>query len=255
VSDTAELLRAAAALSWVVVAIVVVFIMRNLIATGRVSELGVGPVTVKLAEAKIDEAISKAPERASAAVGNAAKRKIIDRLQRSASLLARARILWADDHPEYNQPLIELLRDYGATVDTPKSNREALALLEGARYDVIISDVARDKEEGNRELKGLELAETVFKRWGLKSLLFTLRFDPATYPGASDQERLELVSRVHKSVFARTNRTDEALHYILDVLERHSPPVRAYDDGRPHGGLGYFFTRLMGGKSRESTRA
>jgi hypothetical protein len=38
--------------------------------------------------------------------------------------------------------------------------------------------------------------------------------------GISDQERLSLVQLCEKYVFARTNRMDEALHYILDLLER-----------------------------------
>jgi hypothetical protein len=51
-------------------------------------------------------------------------------------------------------------------------------------------------------------------------LLFRARFNPATMPGRSESERLELVRAVQKNVFGITNRTDEALHLILDVLER-----------------------------------
>jgi hypothetical protein len=89
-----------------------------------------------------------------------------------------------------------------------------------SRYDVVISDVARDAEGPNSDLKGVELAETVHRRWGMRVLLFTARFNPATMPGRTDAERLQLVQTVRRCVFGITNRTDEALHLILDVLER-----------------------------------
>jgi len=223
-SDVAELLRAAAALLWVVVALVVVFIVRSLLSSrkGPLTKLGLGPggATFEFAEAKLDEAVAKSDEETRTAIGNAAKRSVIARLESHADLLARARILWVDDHPANNTPLADLLRQYGATVDTPRSNSEALALLGTTRYDVVISDVARDDEGPNSDLKGVELAQTVFERWGQRVVLFTSRFNPARLPDASDKERLELVAVVDKSVFARTNRTDEALHYILDLVER-----------------------------------
>jgi len=50
--------------------------------------------------------------------------------------------------------------------------------------------------------------------------LFTARFDPARVPSLSDEQRLRLVAEVQRSVFGRTNRYDEALHLVLDMLER-----------------------------------
>ena len=185
------------------------------------TKLGLGPsgVTIEFAEAKLDEAVRGSDEETRRAVGDAAKRSVIDRL-RNADLLLRARILWADDHPENNLPVVELLRRYGASVDTPRSNADALKLLQANRYDVVISDVARDHEGPGSSRKGVELAEQVFRRWGLRTVLFTARFNPATLPDATDAERLDLVERLRRSVFATTTRMDEVLHYILDMLER-----------------------------------
>jgi hypothetical protein len=59
-----------------------------------------------------------------------------------------------------------------------------------------------------------------FDSRGIRMLLFTSRFNPATLPGASDKDRLALVEVVQRCVFGWTNRTDEALHLILDILER-----------------------------------
>jgi CheY-like chemotaxis protein len=224
VANTADLLGGIAALLWVVVALAAILILRGVLRANRgsLTKLGLGPggVTLEFAEAKLDEAVRRSDEQTRQAVGDAAKRSLLDRLQRNADLLRRARVLWADDHPENNLPIVELLRRFGAGVDTPRSNDEAFSLLAASRYDVVISDVARDNEGPRSDLKGIELAEQVFNRYGLRILLFTGRFNPATLPGATDAERLELVKQLQRSVFAATNRTDEAVHYILDILER-----------------------------------
>jgi CheY-like chemotaxis protein len=223
-SDTADLLRAIAGLSWVVLAFVVVAALLRLLRSqdAPLSKLGLGPagVTMEFAEARFDEAVAKSDQKTQQAIGDAAKRSVIDRLQAHAPLLAKARILWVDDHPENNAALVDLLRQFGASVDTPRSNADAFELLGTSRYDVVISDVARDDENPGGDLKGVEFANAVFEHFGQRVLLFTARFDPAQVPGLSDAARLELVAEVQRSVFARTTRYDEALHYILDLLER-----------------------------------
>jgi CheY-like chemotaxis protein len=223
-SDVADLIRAIVGVLWVGLAVAVIMILRNVIRTrsGSLTRLGLGPsgVTMDFAEAKLDEAVRGSSYEDQRAVGQAAKRSVLDRLQRNSDLLARARILWADDHPDNNAAIVDLLKQFGTTVETPRSNGHALALIRASRYDVVISDVARDTEGPGSDLKGLELAEAIYSGWGMQVLLFTARFDPATMPGKTDRERLELVETVRRCVFGLTNRTDEALHLILDVLER-----------------------------------
>lgn len=228
-SEVADLLRGTASLLWVMFAIVLAFILRRILVLRGASlkSLGIGPsgVIMEFAEAKIDEAARKdikaaSDEETAYFIGAAAKRSVLGRIQRNADLLSRARILWADDHPEGNAPIIELLRRFGASVETPRSNAEAMALMRTSRYDVVISDVARDDEGSNSALKGIDLADQVFEHWGQRILLFTGRFSPTTLPGANCQTRLDLAARVQRTVFGFTNRVDEALHYILDVLER-----------------------------------
>jgi CheY-like chemotaxis protein len=224
VSDVAQLLNGLAALLWVALGLAALLILRRILTARSESpgKLGAGPggVPTEFAEAKIDQAIRGTDETSRRAVGQAAKRSILDRLQRNADLVARARILWVDDHPENNTPVIELLQRFGAAVETPRSNAEALALLRGSRYEVVITDMARDNEGPGGELKGIELADQVYAGWTQPVLLFTARFDPTRLPGKTADERLELVSRMQRIVFARTNRMDEALHYIIDMLER-----------------------------------
>lgn len=223
-ANISNLMSGVADLLWVVFAFVAVLILRAILTAhgGPLTRLGLGPtgVTMEFAETKLDEAANKSGEPARRVVGDAARRSVIDRLQRHDQLLGRARVLWVDDHPENNLPIVQLLRRFGASVDTPQSNAEALELLRGNRYDVVISDVARDSEGPDSDLKGVKLAQQVFDGWGLRTILFTARFNPATLPDRTEAKRLELVTQLQRSVFATTNRMDEALHYILDVLER-----------------------------------
>lgn len=222
-ANTADLLGSVAALLWVVLASATVLMLRGVLKNNPrpLTKLGLGPsgVTMEFGEAKLDEASRQYGEQETGRVGNAAKRSVLDRLQRNADLVGRASILWADDHPENNQPIIELLRKYGTSVDTPRSNVEALRLLQAGRYDVVISDVSRDSE-GPGPRQGVELAREVFSRWGMQTILFTMRFDPTTLPSATDAERIALVRQLRHTVFAITTRFDELLHYVLDVLER-----------------------------------
>jgi CheY-like chemotaxis protein len=168
VSDTADLLRAIAGLSWVLLAFLALVALLRLVKGQKapLSKLGIGPsgLTAEWFEAKLSEATSKPSDEQDGeqiVVGDAAKRSVIDRLQSHAALLRRARILWVDDHPENNTPITELLRRLGASVDTARSNADAFALLRTSRYDVIISDVGRDDEGPGSDLKGVELASNV----------------------------------------------------------------------------------------------
>lgn len=223
-SEAAALLQSVASVLWVVVAGVVIWLVRPVLLTqmDRLTKMSVSPtgVTVEFAEAKIAEAQARAgttPE--TSATGRASRRSVVNRLQRNADLLAKARILWVDDHPENNTPVVDLLRQYGAAVDTPRSNADAEALLRTSRYDVVLSDVARDHEPSVVP-PGLALADHVRRTTGQKVVLFTARFDPAKIPGMTDAERLGVVVQAQESVFAITNRMDDALHLVLDLVER-----------------------------------
>ncbi len=222
-SEVGDVLRAIAALLWVAFAVAVLLVFRKLVADrGTLSKLGVGPsgVTMEFAAKRLDEAVAKSDADVQEVIGTSAKRSVLERVARSAPRLAEARILWVDDHPESVAPIVELLSSYGATVEVVTSNELAVRRLEGTRYDAVMSDVRRDDEGPNSDLKGVELAQDVFERTGQQTILFTARFDPTSVPGMNDSERLELVRRLRRTVFGDTYRTDEVLHLLLDQLDR-----------------------------------
>jgi CheY-like chemotaxis protein len=70
---------------------------------------------------------------------------------------AHRSILWVDDHPENNAMLAESWRRDGARVEIAHSTSEALRLLEGHAYGLIISDMGRQESGVDVPDAGLRL--------------------------------------------------------------------------------------------------
>ncbi|MCA1299200.1 response regulator [Stappia indica] len=169
---------------------------RLLGALGRVEKLNVAGLEIGFQHA-IEEAADQRAQKLSAAdLGRVSRR-----LAQSSQLLEGARILWVDDSPENNRREQELFEEAGAKVDVRLTNDEASRALERTRYDVILSDVARPGEEK----AGLKFAEALARK----------KFAPPVilYVG-----RLE--KPLPAAVFGATQRPDELVHLVLDVLAR-----------------------------------
>jgi hypothetical protein len=227
-SNVGDLFQGLAAAMWVVLALVVFLVFRRplLERIPHLTKLGMSAtgVTMEFAEQKLAEAGTRLDEETRRSIGEVATKTLLHRLDRNADLVRDARILWVDDHPENNAALVELLRKIGARIDTAQTNDAAFALMRSNRYDAVISDVGRDvgpeKDSERKELMGVDFAEAVFDTWGQRPLLFVRRFDPTELPDATADERLHVTQLVDRKAFGRTNRYDEALHMILDMLER-----------------------------------
>jgi CheY-like chemotaxis protein len=70
-------------------------------------------------------------------------------------------ILWVDDHPENNAVLADSWRRDGADVEIARSTSEAMRLLEGRRYGLIISDMGRRESDVDVPDAGLRLLAKV----------------------------------------------------------------------------------------------
>lgn len=68
------------------------------------------------------------------------------KLALAAGDLQGGAILWADDHPEWNDSLIRLFRTAGITVDPVPSTEEAMRALGRRSYDLVITDMRREAE-------------------------------------------------------------------------------------------------------------
>jgi CheY-like chemotaxis protein len=119
------------------------------------------------------------------------------------SLVRDARILWVDDNPSNNLYERTVLASFGVSTDLALSTDEALYMAARLRYDLILSDMRR----GGNPVAGMDLLGAVLRRSVRTPVIF--------YVGDLNRRRERPAG-----AFAITNRPDELLHYVLDVLER-----------------------------------
>jgi CheY-like chemotaxis protein len=131
------------------------------------------------------------------------KEKVLKRVKRNLRIFRDAEILWVDDHPENNLNERRMFRKLKSQIDIADSTEEALKMLGIARYNLVISDMARGDDDTA----------------GLKFLKKFREFDETTpvifYVGMIKREK-----GVPPMASGITNRPDELLHLTLDALER-----------------------------------
>ena len=130
--------------------------------------------------------------------------QVMDRASRHLGLLQKAKILWVDDQPENNFNEIKMLHQLRSDVETARSTEEALEMLEKQTFDIVLSDLKR----GDDAAAGLAMLDRLkTTRPTLPVIFYVGTFEPAR--------------GVPPHAFGLTNRPDEMLHLILDILERH----------------------------------
>lgn len=124
------------------------------------------------------------------------------RAQLVRQVLVGARVLWIDDCPENNVWERGMFRALGAETVCVRQTETALELLTSDSFDCVISDIHR-QGVSDAGLKGLQ---QIRQRTELPVIFYVGRVDPAAgIPPYSS---------------GITNRPDELLHLLLDVLER-----------------------------------
>lgn len=120
-----------------------------------------------------------------------------------APILRHAQILWVDDNPENNIYEREVLRTLGSNTDIVTSTQQGMVALQSKVYDLVISDMSR----GSTPDEGLVLLQEMRKRRFPQRMVF--------YVGNVDPEKGKPAES-----FGITDRPDELLHLIMDILER-----------------------------------
>jgi CheY-like chemotaxis protein len=131
------------------------------------------------------------------------KERALDRVKRHLKIFNGVQILWVDDHPENNLNERDMFCQLKAKIDSAVNTEEALNMLRNVKYDVVISDMAR---EGDLTA-GLTLLDRLRKESQRPAVIF--------YVGVFNPEK-----GIPPLAFGITNRPDELLHLVLDVLER-----------------------------------
>lgn len=162
-------------------------------------------VKVNCMRESIDAAVelAKKSEKWQVDVPKQDERKVIERAKGRLGLFKGAQILWVDDEPENNLNERRMFRQLDCDLDCVKSTEEALNVLKAAPYDFIISDMARPEST----TAGLEMVKALYERG--------VHIPVILYVGV---HRPDL--GVPPYAFGITNRPDQLLHLVLDVLER-----------------------------------
>lgn len=204
-----ELVKAVPAALWVGFAVLVFMSLRRALIPqlNRLSSVKTAMVELSFAEQLLDEASAQPGNEGSAAAPSASERRAaVSRLEHAVDIMRDGRILWVDDNPEWNRPLINLFAQLGMTVDTVRSTEEAVLRLRSHSYDIVLTDMRRDNEQP-AATAGVTLVEQIEREGSrLPVVIFAAAFNP----------RLG----VHPSVFAYTNDANELVHYVIDVMER-----------------------------------
>lgn len=123
--------------------------------------------------------------------------------------VARGWILWVDDNPENNQFVRKRFNDQGWPSVTARSTREALQLLETQRFDVVISDFSRPRDD----LAGYRLLDELNGRDGSPPLIY--------YVGNYTTEQAEEAKK--RGALGETNSAQEILKLMEQVRQGHQP--------------------------------
>ena len=152
----------------------------------------------RIVKGKLDQASESVPAGRESERTQAARRA-----ERIASLIQGARILLVNDVPQEMSYVVSLLKSLKLSVTTTTSTEHALAELHGPTFDVVISDMRRNGDDG----AGLTLLQDMRSSRITTPVIFTVgRYQPERgVPGGA---------------FGITNRVDEVLNLVFDVLER-----------------------------------
>ena len=204
-----ELVKILPSVFWLIVAIIVVAIfyrpIRNQLLP-LVTGLKIGGIECSFVREGIQAAVALAQKHKNwqVAVSDEEASLVMERAARHLGLLQRSKILWVDDNPENNFNEIKMLHQLRADVETAKSTEEALALIQEKKtYDIVLSDLKR----GDDATAGLTLLGKLRESHPILPVIF--------YVGEFKPEL-----GVPPFAFGLTNRPNELLHLILDILER-----------------------------------
>jgi CheY-like chemotaxis protein len=137
------------------------------------------------------------------AVADVVLDQVSRRAERISSMIKGTRVLLVNDVPSEMWHIIRLLRELGVEVVVATDSEQALKELSNSSFDAIISDMARNGvgDEGLRFLSAM-------RQLGVhRPTIFTV--------GQYEPER-----GTPAYAFGITNRVDDLLNYLFDVLER-----------------------------------
>ncbi len=163
---------------------------------GRVDKVSIAGVELELR----DDLEAAAAARGQT-IGNDALSKAARRLAASASLTKGAKLLWVDDIPAGIVNESRLFEQAGIVITRALTSVDAFAKLDMNNYDLVLSDISR----GGDNKAGIHFSDALAGRQNAPPLIF--------YVGAAQRP-------CPAHAFGITDRPDELIHLVLDVLAR-----------------------------------
>lgn len=205
----AQLAGAIPSVLWVAFAVLVWLGVRKALLPqlGKLSSVNAAGVELRFAEKLLEDASQNAGYVAEGGAAPASERRaVVSRLDHAIDIMRDGRILWVDDHPEGNEPLIELFTKLEMVVDIARSTDEGLELLRRRSYDLVLTDMHRETEKP-ASTAGLTLINKIEGlRIRLPIVISAAQFDPQR--------------GVHPAVFGYTNEPNEVVNLVIDIMER-----------------------------------
>lgn len=196
-----ELIKIIPSILWFLFLLIVVLVFLNPIKNvliPQLSEFKAFGIEAKFIKEELTKAAFRNPE-----VKETALNQVTRRSQRMSSIIRGARLLLVNDIPEQMINVQRILQSLGVIVDVSRTTELALNMLANTNYDVVVSDMSRDGKPD----EGLQFLNESIKRRVYRPTIFTVaNFDP--------------LRGVPAYAFGITNRVDELLNLIFDVLER-----------------------------------
>jgi hypothetical protein len=162
---------------------------------------GTKPEPTDIDEGTAQELLGNAPELRVLAQAYYEDSSALRRAQLIAPVLRGAKILWIDDHPEWNTLERQTLAEFDIVVIPVESTRSAIACLESESFDLVISDIVR-AESATEGINALPALRAVGQ--GLAVIFYVGSVQGSVPTGA----------------FGITAIPSELLHLCMDALER-----------------------------------
>jgi|JI10StandDraft_1071094.scaffolds.fasta_scaffold265482_2 hypothetical protein len=162
----------------------------------RIDGVTLGAVQLSFRSALESVAAAKNLKLSFEGIGSASRR-----LSDDLKYIKDAKILWVDDRPRNNFQEAKILKAAGIRIKFATDTAAAVRLLNGEDFDLVISDIGRDKVEDS----GLHLLEPLFQLLSPPPIIFYV--GSVSYPPP-------------KGAFGITEYPDELIHLVLDALAR-----------------------------------
>ena len=200
-----KLIDAIPPVAWVVFALIVFLTLRKPIVKlvlPRLDSIKLPGVELKLVSKVLEDSEGTGGEPRQALTANE-REGLLRRINHALDCMKAGRILWIDYSPETSRFMINVLAASGMSVEVLPDTERAFRSLDRNSYDLIVV---------NSPYREIEQTVGPLLNW--------LREASVRLPIIVMTRRLDYSFGESHLVFAHASRTSDAIHYVIDIMER-----------------------------------